>query len=118
MTVLGSLELVDGVSSIGRVSFKEFALGTKVYPETFSFGISLLEMQVLDFYNKNSKFPHIVTPMEPGKRLFDLLFKYKPIEEPDADIYLFLQCQPLQIIYNKTWADKIGNFYIIYCTLQ
>lgn len=106
----GTMRLLTAENTpLGNISFREFAVGVKIYPETISLGASLQETNILDEFNQDTQFPNIVTPIEKEERLFDLLVKYKPYDIPGVDIYVYMQTRPLQIIYNKTWIDHIGR---------
>ncbi len=64
-----------------------------------------------DSYNIGTQFPHIVTPIEKDKELFDLLFKYKPFDDPSVDVYFYLQSQPFRVVFSKSWIERIGKLH-------
>lgn len=99
--------------TLGAVRFEGFEIGCKVYEETISVGASLRDTQIHDHCTTDSLFPLIMSPINKDERVFDLLFKYKPFDEPGTDIYVYMNSQPLRIVYSKQWVDRIITFFSV-----
>jgi vacuolar protein sorting-associated protein 13A/C len=108
----GSMLLVGNQKDVlGKVGFEGFEIGCKVYNETISAGASLRDIQIQDYCTPDTLYPLIMSPIKKDQRVFDLLFKYKPFDDVGTDIYVYMNSEPLRIVYNKQWVDRIVTFF-------
>ena len=123
---------------IGAINFENFMFGTKIYPKTISLGMSLKSFHVTDEITPKNNFPVVVTPFDVDKsnisdnnnnnnaaseinqfditdsmddnsdHLFDLLVEYCPYDLPGVDFHIKMLNQPVQIIYNKSFIERLS----------
>ena len=83
----------------------------KMRPDSMHVGAKIKSFNVDDKYTQNNKFPQMIGKEKTATNvdLLNLEFEQNPLDG-HADIAVKLVCVPLNIIVNKAFLERIGNY--------
>lgn len=112
VTVSGKAQLLSEKEILAELQISKFILEIYRYPKTITFSASLLKFELNDYFTSNSKYVTLVEPIKESEAyFFDLLVEIDPFSREDLDYYISLNANPLKLIYNQNFINRLVSFF-------